>query len=105
MELETAVRVGANIIHFIWRDGAYNMVKEVQLMNYQRESAVEFGKVDTVLFAESFGAHGLRLEDADQLPDILEEAKLLGGPVLVDVPIDYSDNHILFEKLHSHIGN
>ena len=105
MELETAVRVGANFTHFVWCDGSYNMVKEQQLMKYNRESAVEFGHVDIIKFAQSFGAHGLLLDKADNLRAILNEANSIKGPVLVEVPIDYSDNAELFETLYEDGGH
>lgn len=105
MELETAVRVGANFTHFVWCDGSYNMVKEQQLMKYNRASAVDFGYVDITKFAESFGAHGFLLDKADNLGAILHEANSIKGPVLVEVPIDYSDNANLFKDLYEDVGH
>ena len=105
MELETAVRIGANITHFVWCDGSYNMVKEQQLLKYGRPSAIDIGHIDIVKFAESFGAQGFKLDNADNLTEILNKAMSIPGPVLVEVPIDYSDNFRLFQDLHEHKGN
>lgn len=96
MELETAVREKANFVHFVWRDGAYNMVLEQQMLKYNRRSGVDFGPVDLVDFAKAFGATGFNLRDPDDFPRILSESLKIQGPVLVDVPIDYSDNPELF---------
>ena len=96
MELETAVRHKLHFIHFVWRDGSYNMVKEQELMKYQRESGVEFGKVDLVSFADAFGAKGYQLNDPKDFSAIFEEGSNQSVPVLIDVPIDYSDNPKLF---------
>ena len=46
-ELETAVRLGANLVHIVWRDGAYNMVKE-QIDSMQpilMEQRIKYGKI------------------------------------------------------------
>lgn len=97
MELETAVRERSRFVHFVWRDGSYNMVAAQEEMKYGRTSGVDLGPVDLVPFAESFGARGLRVETADDVLPVLREAQSMDGPVLVDVPIDYSDNASLFE--------
>lgn len=104
MELETAVRIQANVIHFVWCDGSYDMVKEQQHMKYDRDTAVQLGHVDIVRYAESFGAAGLRLRDPAEIPLILKDFQGK-GPVLVEVPIDYSDNPMLFKAMHEHLGN
>jgi len=96
MELETAVREKTHFVHCVWRDGTYNMVLEQQKLKYNRENGVHFGNVDIVKFAESFGAQGLRINHADELMPILKQAFSLQGPVLIDVPIDYTDNQELF---------
>ena len=96
MEMETAVREKIHFIHFVWCDGAYNMVQEQELMKYQRDSGVHFGPVDIVKFAESFGATGFRVNHANELAIVIAQAKKIKGPVLVEVPIDYSENHLLF---------
>lgn len=104
MELETAVRVQAHFIHFVWCDGSYDMVKEQQYMKYDRDTAVQLGHVDIVRYAEAFGATGLRLRDPAEIPTILKDYQGT-GPVLVEVPIDYSDNPMLFQSIHEHLGN
>ena len=96
MELETAVREKVDFIHFVWRDGAYNMVLEQELLKYQRKSGVDFGDINLVDFAKAFGATGFELTDPNDFPTLFAEAKKIKGPVLVDVPIDYSDNPALF---------
>ncbi len=99
MELETAVRLNAPIVHLVWRDGTYDMVAFQQMMKYGRTSATEFGDVDIVKYAESFGATGLRVNKPEELESVLTEALQAEGPVVVDIPIDYRDNLKLSEKL------
>jgi acetolactate synthase-1/2/3 large subunit len=100
MELETAVRLKSNLVHFVWRDGSYNMVAFQEIIKYGRESGTRFGEPDIVKFAESFGATGLRIASADQLDATVKRALELSGPVVVDVPIDYRDNLALGDMLH-----
>ncbi len=45
--------------------------------------------------AESFGAHGFSVKSSDGLEQVLCEALSKEGPVVVDVPIDYSGNESL----------
>ncbi|MBF0502913.1 MAG: acetolactate synthase AlsS [Candidatus Riflebacteria bacterium] len=104
-ELETAVREKMNFVHFVWCDGAYNMVLEQQILKYNRESAVRFGYVDIVKFADSFGAKGFKVNDSDDFIPILTDALKLEGPVIVEVPIDYSDNPELFKTKIESIGH
>ncbi|MBJ8100936.1 acetolactate synthase AlsS [Bacillus cereus group sp. N11] len=99
MELETAVRLNAPVVHLVWRDGTYDMVAFQQMMKYGRTSATEFGDVDLVKYAESFGAIGLRVNTPDELEGVLREALEAEGPVIIDIPIDYRDNIKLSEKL------
>ena len=99
-ELETAVREKVHFIHFVWCDGSYNMVQEQEMLKYHRESAVRFGPVNIVTFAESFGAVGFCVRHADQLEEIIQKALKTPGPVLIEVPIDYSDNAALFQSSH-----
>lgn len=105
MELETAVREKLHFIHFIWRDGTYNMVLEQEIMKYQRKSGVDIGRINIPEFANSFGAVGFELTDADQFQSMFKHALQLDKPVLIDVAIDYSDNPNLFkaiEPTHGH---
>jgi acetolactate synthase-1/2/3 large subunit len=105
MELETAVREKCSFVHLVWRDGSYDMVKIQQVLKYGRSFGVEFGSIDLVKFAESFGATGLRITSADQIAPVLTEALSLKGPVLVDVPIDYKDNQTLCASVSENVGH
>ena len=104
-ELETAVREKLHLVHFIWRDGAYNMVLEQELMKYKRKSGVDLGRVNILDFAKAFGAVGFELTDPSQFQALFKEAINCDKPVLIDVPIDYSHNHALFESIDPHSGN
>lgn len=94
-ELETAVRLHANLVHIIWNDGHYDMVKFQEEMKYGQSAGVDFGPVDFVKYAEAFGAKGLRVNTPAELGNVLDEAFATKGPVVVDIPVDYSDNEAL----------
>ena len=98
-ELETAVRLKQKIIHLIWNDGSYNMVEFQEEMKYDRSSGVHFGPVDFVKYAEAFGAKGLRATSKAELETAIQEGLATEGPVIIDIPIDYSDNKELGKTL------
>lgn len=98
-DLETAVRLGLNIVHIIWNDGNYDMVKFQEEMKYGDSAAVKFGPIDFVKYAESFGAKGYHVEKAADLNKVLDQAFKEQGPTIVDVPVDYSFNQTLGKTL------
>ena len=42
MELETAVRLEANLVHMVWGDGTYAMVAVQESLKYGRTSGIDF---------------------------------------------------------------
>ena len=57
---------------------------------------MEFGEIDFVKFAESFGAKGLKVNHSGELADALKQALKMEGPVLIEIPVDYADNSKLY---------
>ena len=104
-ELETAVRLKCNLVHLVWIDGTYDMVRIQEVAKYRRASGIDFGPVDVVPFAESFGARGLRINTPDEIAPTLERALAMQGPVVVGIPVDYRDNHQLMEMVHPSVLN
>lgn len=94
-ELVTAVQQGCNITHFIWNDGKYNMVEFQEVDKYGRSAGVDLGGVDFVKYAEAFGAKGLRVSSGQEMEAVMKEALAYKGVCVVEVVIDYSDNHDL----------
>ena len=103
MELETAVRLQSNIIHFVWTDGTYDMVGFQEVMKYGRSSGIDLGRIDVVKHAESYGATGFLVKDAAELETVMRKAMNIAGPVIVDIPIDYRDNIELGKMLQNKI--
>lgn len=96
-ELETAVRLGMNLVAVILRDDAYGMIKwKQQGMNFENWG-LDYGNPDFVRYAESYGAHGHRVERTEDLESTLESCLNADGVHLIEVPVDYSHNHKLLE--------
>lgn len=100
MELETAVRLKANIVQVIWVDNAYNMVEMQEVSKYQRKSGVEFGPIDFKAYAEACGAVGFAVQSVGDLRYMLRKAMEIEGPVVVAIPVDYADNYKLMAQMN-----
>jgi acetolactate synthase-1/2/3 large subunit len=98
-ELETALRMNTPIIVLIWNDDCYGLIEWHQLRRFGRKSHVNFGNPDFVKFAESFGAKGYRVKSADELVPTIKQAVADNTVVVIDCPVDYSENMKLTEKL------
>ncbi len=103
VELETAVRLKCNLVHIVWIDGSYDMVRFQEMAAYGRESGVRFGPVDHVKFAESMGATGFHVNSVDELAPTLARAMATDGPVIVGVPVDYRDNQSMMAAMHADV--
>ncbi len=91
-ELETAVRLQLPVVILLLNDNAFGFIKWKQQAHGFPDFALDLGNPDFVAYAESYGAIGLKVETADSLIPTLEEAFAQNGPVLVECPIDYSEN-------------
>ena len=98
-EIETALRIGTPIIILIWNDSEYGLIHWHQLRHFGRPSHITFNNPDFVKFAESFGAKGYRVQAADELVPTLKQAIADDTVVIIDCPVDYSENMKLTEKL------
>jgi len=98
-EIETALRIGTPIVILVWNDNGYGLIKWHQLKRFGRAENVDFGNPDFVKYAESFGAKGYRVQSADELAPVLRQAIADETVVIVDCPVDYSENMKLTEKL------
>jgi acetolactate synthase-1/2/3 large subunit len=91
-EMETAVRLKLDIVVLILRDDAYGMIRWKQANMGFADFGLTYGNPDFVRYAESYGAHGHRVDSAESLPGILAECLAAPGVHLIDCPIDYSEN-------------
>ena len=100
-EMETAKRIGANIVAMVWEDGTYGLIEWKQQTEFGRHTDLSFQNPDFMKLADAFGWRGFRAQNARDLRSTLEDAFDCGEPALVVVPIDYSEN----VKLSKRLGN
>lgn len=98
-EIETALRHNKSMVILIWTDSEYGLIKWHQLRHFGRPSNISFSNPDFVKYAESFGAKGYRVESAAELLPTLKQAITDDTVVIIDCPVDYSENMKLTEKL------
>jgi acetolactate synthase I/II/III large subunit len=103
-EMETAVRLGLNMVVLILDDSSYGMIRWKQAVDNFADFGLTFGNPDFVKYAEAYGAEGHRVEAVADLIPTLEAAFEAGGVHLVAVPIDYSENkRVLVDELKAHL--
>lgn len=98
-EIETAVRLNLALVILVWNDQEYGLIKWKQLNQFGRESHIKFANPDFVKFAESFGAKGYRIEHTEDLLPTLKQAIEDKCVVIIDCPVDYSENQKLTQQL------
>ncbi|MDF1811884.1 MAG: acetolactate synthase large subunit [Verrucomicrobiales bacterium] len=91
-ELETAVRLGLDLIVLILNDCAYGMIKWKQAHMHFQDYGLDFKNPCFVKYADSYGATGHRLAATDELAPLIRNCQQQGGVHLIDIPIDYSEN-------------
>ena len=98
-EMETAKRIGSNIVMMVWEDNEYGLIAWKQESHFGRHTDLAFGNPDWEKLAECFGWNGHYVENAADLEGRLEAAFNEQGPSLVVIPIDYRENPLLTKKL------
>ena len=99
-ELETAVRLGLNLVVLVLNDAAYGMIRWKQDQLGFPDYGLTFSNPDFVTYAQSYGATGHRVERSRDLVSVLNAAFDAGGVHLVDLPVDYSENKkVLIDEL------
>ncbi len=98
-EIETAMRIGTPIVIIIWNDSKYGLIEWHQLREFGRPSHIDFTNPDFVKFAESFGAKGYRIESTEELLPTIKQAIADDTVVVIDCPVDYSENMKLTKRL------
>ena len=98
-DLETATRLGTNIVVMVWEDGGYGLIEWKQDNQFGQHMDLSFGNPDFVRLAESFGCKGIRVDRSDDLRGALEEAFEADSPCVLSLPIDYRENPKLTERL------
>ncbi len=101
-EMETAVRLGLDLVVLVLNDSAYGMIRWKQAVDGFEDFGMRFGNPDFVRYAEAYGAKGTRVTAVEDLAPSIEAAFAGGGVHLLDVPIDYSENtRVLVNELRN----
>ena len=100
-ELETAIREKLHFVVLVWVDENYGLIKWNMDRKLGHDVDVHFNNPDFVQYAESFGAIGKRVDKADDLIPMLNEALDYDGITVIACPVDYSVNLQLSETLES----
>jgi acetolactate synthase I/II/III large subunit len=98
-EIETAVRERIPLVVLIWEDGGYGLIEWKMDLELGEHYYVRFGNPDVVSYAESFGAKGYRINNAEELLPTLTAALEDDGVSVISCPVDYSENLRLTDRL------
>lgn len=91
-ELETAVRLGINLVVLILNDQGYGMIQWKQKEMGLPSFGLAFANPDFVTLAQSFGAIGHRVASTEELIPTIQRALHEKGVHVIDCPVDYSQN-------------
>ena len=97
-EIETALRYGIPLVVLILNDDAFGFIKWEQQGKGFKNFGLDYSNPDFVKYAESYGADGIKVNEGDDLSEILREAFSRNKPVLIECPIDYSVNYEMFTR-------
>ncbi|MCP5181474.1 MAG: acetolactate synthase large subunit [Pseudomonadales bacterium] len=98
-EMETAKRLGVNLVMLVWEDHEYGLIAWKQTNEFGRHTDLTFGNPEWLGLAAAFGWHGHRCDDSAKLQGVLEAAFNEAGPSLVVMTVDYRENARLTKKL------
>lgn len=88
-ELSTLAKYGLDVVTVVLNNGCLGYSKFGEILRWSGDyESVDFPPTDFAMVARGFGCEGMSVSAPAELPDILERAFKLGGPVLVDVRVD-----------------
>jgi acetolactate synthase-1/2/3 large subunit len=94
-EMETAVRLGLDLVVVILNDSAYGMIKWKQEGMAFDNFGLDYNNPDFVKYAESYGATGHRPTSHSEFREVFKLATNSTGVHLIDLAVDYSLNHAI----------
>jgi acetolactate synthase-1/2/3 large subunit len=98
-ELETATRLGLDIVVIILNDNSYGMIKWKQEAKGFDNYGLDYKNPDFVKYAESYGAYGHRPTSDENFKEILTTCLNSDGVHVIDLAVDYSLNHAILNVL------
>ena len=97
-ELETALRYNVPLVVLVLNDNAFGFIKWEQQAKGYPCFGLDYGNPDFVKYAESYGAVGIKVQDGDDLSELLRKAFAMKTVALIECPIDYSVNYETFSQ-------
>jgi acetolactate synthase-1/2/3 large subunit len=97
-DLETAKRLGLDLVIVVLSDNGYGMIKWKQNEMALNDFGLSFTNPDFVKLSESFGAKGYRVEKSIDFKPLLEKVIDETGIHIIDLPVDYSENNLSLGK-------
>jgi acetolactate synthase I/II/III large subunit len=104
-ELETAKRLKSGVVFLIMDDSGYGLIKWKARSKFGEnfEYGMNWENPDFIKIAEAFGGIGYLVKKGDDLTEVLrkafDDAEKGETFAVVDVPVDYSENERLADKL------
>ena len=88
-DLATAVQEGINLVTIVFNDQALGASLMDQETRYRRRViGTQLHTPDFAKLSQSFGAEGIKLDNAKELRNALRTALKLQRPVVIEVPIE-----------------
>ncbi len=104
-ELETAVRLNLNMVVLILDDSSYGMIRWKQYGMGYEDFGLEFNNPDFVMYANSYGATGHRVESTESFVPLINKCYEDGGVHVIALPVDYSENtKVLIDELKEKVA-
>ncbi|MDR5839391.1 thiamine pyrophosphate-dependent enzyme [Caballeronia sp. LZ034LL] len=86
-ELETAVRLGIDLLVLIVNNRAYGAIESAQQRQFGRATGTTLGAIDFAAFAHSLGAQGEAVETTEAFAPALRRALASGGVRLIELRV------------------
>lgn len=103
-EMETAVRLKLNLVVLILNDNSFGMIRWKQYAMGFEDYGLEFNNPDFIMYANSYGATGHRVESTESFTPLINECYEKGGVHLIELPVDYSENtKVLIDELKERV--
>jgi acetolactate synthase-1/2/3 large subunit len=91
-ELETAKRLGVNLVVLIITDSAFGMIRWKQQSQGLDDFGLQYTNPNFTHYAKSYGMQGYLLQQAEELTPLIQSCFTKGGLHLIEVPVNYAEN-------------
>jgi len=91
-DLETAVRMELDLVIVILNNSSYGMIKWKQQGGGFEDYGLDFGEMDFIKLAESFGASGYKVVKKDDFKPLLEAVMNKSWVQIIDLDFDYPED-------------